>query len=53
VPEGHTGLVVVNINPLYTARELAEQLADCRLAAVLVRKIFRRRLRDELRGARG
>jgi len=45
--------VVVNINPLYIARELAEQLADCRRAAVLVREIFRRRLREEVRGARG
>ena len=30
------GLVVVNVNPLYTARELAHQLLDCGAAAIVV-----------------
>ena len=30
------GLVVVNVNPLYTARELAHQLRDCGARAILV-----------------
>ena len=42
------GLVVVNVNPLYTARELAEQLADCRPSAVLVLENFAHTLEQAL-----
>ena len=34
------GLTVVNVNPLYTARELAAQLADSRPAAIVVLENF-------------
>jgi len=42
------GLVVVNVNPLYTARELAQQLADCRPSAVLVLENFAYTLQQAL-----
>jgi long-chain acyl-CoA synthetase len=34
------GLVVVNVNPLYTAHELAQQLADATPAAIVVLENF-------------
>jgi long-chain acyl-CoA synthetase len=34
------GLIVVNVNPLYTADELAHQLADCGATAVVVLENF-------------
>ncbi len=45
------GLTVVNVNPLYTAPELAGQLADAKPAAILVLENFARRLQDALREA--
>ncbi len=34
------GLVVVNVNPLYTARELEHQLVDCGAAAIVILENF-------------
>ena len=34
------GLTVVNVNPLYTPRELAHQLLDCRASAIVVLENF-------------
>ena len=41
-----TGLVVVNVNPLYTARELQHQLADSGAAAVVVLENFAHTLQE-------
>jgi long-chain acyl-CoA synthetase len=45
------GLTVVNVNPLYTAPELAQQLADAKPAAIVVLENFAHRLQDALRDA--
>jgi len=42
------GLVVVNVSPLYTARELEQQLADCGASAVVVLENFARTLQQAL-----
>jgi long-chain acyl-CoA synthetase len=42
------GLVVVNVNPLYTARELEHQLADSGAAAIVVLENFARTLEEAL-----
>jgi long-chain acyl-CoA synthetase len=42
------GLVVVNVNPQYTASELAHQLADSGAAAIVVLENFARTLQDVL-----
>ena len=44
------GLVVVNVNPLYTARELQFQLADSGAAAVVVLENFAHTLQQALPG---
>ncbi|TSA48288.1 MAG: long-chain-fatty-acid--CoA ligase, partial [Nitrosomonadales bacterium] len=44
------GLVVVNVNPLYTARELQAQLADSGAAAVVVLENFAHTLQQALPG---
>ncbi len=46
------GLAVVNVNPLYTAPELAFQLADSGAAAVLVLENFAHTLEHALAGTR-
>jgi long-chain acyl-CoA synthetase len=46
------GLAVVNVNPLYTASELAFQLADSGAAAVLVLENFAQTLEHALAGTR-
>jgi long-chain acyl-CoA synthetase len=46
------GLAVVNVNPLYTASELAFQLADSGAAAVLVLENFAHTLEHALAGTR-
>ena len=45
------GLVVVNINPLYTARELADQLADSGARAAVVLENFAQTLEQALPSA--
>ncbi|MEX1082661.1 MAG: AMP-binding protein [Halofilum sp. (in: g-proteobacteria)] len=40
------GLVVVNINPLYTAREVADRLVDARPRAIVIVENFARALQD-------
>jgi len=45
------GLAVVNVNPLYTAPELAGQLADAKPAAIVVLENFAHRLQRALREA--
>jgi long-chain acyl-CoA synthetase len=45
------GLTVVNVNPLYTAAELAQQLADAKPAAIVVLENFAHRLQAALRDA--
>ncbi|HLD84773.1 MAG TPA: AMP-binding protein [Coxiellaceae bacterium] len=42
------GLIVVNVNPLYTARELTEQLNDAKADAILVLENFADRLEEAL-----
>lgn len=44
-----SGLVVVNVNPLFTADELATELADAAPAAIVVLENFAARLQDALR----
>jgi len=46
------GLVVVNVNPLYTARELERQLADSGAAAIVVLENFAHVLQAALPGTR-
>jgi long-chain acyl-CoA synthetase len=46
------GLVVVNVNPLYTASELAYQLADSGAAAIVVLENFAHTLEHALPGTR-
>ena len=46
------GLAVVNVNPLYTAPELAQQLADAKPAAIVVLENFAHRLQGALRPRR-
>jgi long-chain acyl-CoA synthetase len=46
------GLAVVNVNPLYTASELAFQLADSGASAIVVLENFARTLQDALPGTR-
>lgn len=43
-----SGMVVVNVNPLYTARELAHQLKDSGAKAILVLENFARELQTAL-----
>jgi long-chain acyl-CoA synthetase len=38
------GLIVVNVNPLYTPRELKEQLADCGATAIVIMENFAHKL---------
>ncbi|MGB6536177.1 MAG: AMP-binding protein [Xanthobacteraceae bacterium] len=38
------GLTVVNVNPLYTPRELKEQLADCGASAIVILENFAHKL---------
>jgi long-chain acyl-CoA synthetase len=38
------GLIVVNVNPLYTPRELKEQLADCGAVAIVIMENFAHKL---------
>jgi len=45
------GLVVVNVNPLYTARELARQLTDASVSAVVVLENFAHALEQALPSA--
>lgn len=42
------GMVVVNVNPLYTARELAHQLKDSGAKAILVLENFAKELQEAL-----
>jgi len=44
------GLTVVNVNPLYTASELAHQLADSGATAIVVLENFARTLQEALPG---
>jgi len=44
------GLVIVNINPLYTSREVAKELLDAGIAAVVVIANFANTLQDALAG---
>jgi long-chain acyl-CoA synthetase len=46
------GLVVVNVNPLYTSAELQQQLADSGAAVVVVLENFARTLQHALPGTR-
>lgn len=46
------GLVVVNVNPLYTTRELQEQLADAGTSAIVVLENFAHKLAELESGAR-
>ena len=46
------GLAVVNVNPLYTARELEQQLADSGAAAIVVLENFAHVLQAALPGTR-
>lgn len=43
-----TGAIVVNVNPLYTARELAHQLKDSGAETIVVFENFARTLQDAL-----
>jgi len=38
------GAIVVNVNPLYTARELQEQLVDCGAAVIVIMENFAQKL---------
>jgi len=38
------GLIAVNVNPLYTPRELKEQLADCGASAIVIMENFAHKL---------
>ena len=40
------GLIAVNVNPLYTPRELKEQLADCGAAAIVIMENFAHKLAE-------
>jgi len=42
------GLIVVNVNPLYTPRELKEQLADCGAVAIVIMENFAHKLEPVL-----
>jgi long-chain acyl-CoA synthetase len=42
------GLTVVNVNPLYTARELTHQLKDCGATAIVVMENFAHVLQEAL-----
>ncbi len=42
------GLIVVNVNPLYTPRELKEQLADCGAVAIVIMENFAHKLEPML-----
>jgi long-chain acyl-CoA synthetase len=42
------GLIVVNVNPLYTPRELKEQLADSGAAAIVIMENFAHKLESAL-----
>ena len=42
------GMTVVNVNPLYTATELAHQLADCGASAIVVLENFAHTLEEAL-----
>ena len=46
------GLIVVNVNPLYTAPELEQQLEDCAPRAVVVLENFARTLERAIAGVR-
>ena len=40
------GMTVVNVNPLYTPRELQEQLADCGAVVIVILENFAHKLQD-------
>src|SRR6516162_6767018 len=40
------GLIVVNVNPLYTPRELAQQLADCGAEVIVILENFAHKLQQ-------
>ena len=42
------GLIVVNVNPLYTPRELKEQLADCGAVTIVIMENFAHKLEPVL-----
>ena len=42
------GLIVVNVNPLYTPRELKEQLADCGAVSIVIMENFAHKLEPVL-----
>ncbi len=44
------GFIAVNVNPLYTARELHHQLEDCGAKAVIIAENFGKTLEDALEG---
>ncbi|KND57306.1 Long-chain-fatty-acid-CoA ligase [Candidatus Burkholderia verschuerenii] len=46
------GAIVVNMNPLYTVRELAHQLKDCGAQTIVVFDLFGKTLQDALPGSR-
>ncbi|MDR5771786.1 MULTISPECIES: AMP-binding protein [unclassified Caballeronia] len=46
------GAIVVNVNPLYTARELAYQLKDCGAQTIVVAEPFAKTLQGAQRGTR-
>jgi long-chain acyl-CoA synthetase len=46
------GAIVVNVNPLYTARELAHQLKDSGAETIVVMENFAKTLQDALPGTR-
>src|SRR6201995_3493180 len=46
------GAVVVNVNPLYTVRELAHQLKDSGAQSIIVFENFAKTLEDALPGTR-
>jgi long-chain acyl-CoA synthetase len=46
------GLIVVNVNPLYTARELREQLADCGADVIVIMENFAHKLEAALAGTK-
>jgi long-chain acyl-CoA synthetase len=46
------GAIVVNVNPLYTVRELAHQLKDCGAQTIVVFDLFAKTLQDALPGSR-
>jgi long-chain acyl-CoA synthetase len=46
------GVTVVNVNPLYTVRELAHQLKDCGAQSIVVSDMFAKTLEDARPGTR-